>query len=70
MLRVAPSEMLVGTVYLGEWQTKVRDLVEAIRGSALSDEVMLQVQKIGMLIILGIMMLAIYVDLGRFFGNP
>ncbi|MEJ2322360.1 MAG: RIP metalloprotease RseP [Gammaproteobacteria bacterium] len=45
-------------------------LVEAVRGSALSDEAMMQIQKIGMLIILGIMMLAIYVDLGRFFGIP
>ena len=45
-------------------------LIEAIRGSALSDEVMLQVQKIGMMIILGIMFLALYVDFSRFFGIP
>jgi regulator of sigma E protease len=45
-------------------------LVEAVRGSALSDETMVRIQKIGMLIILGIMSLAIYVDLGRFFGIP
>jgi len=45
-------------------------LIEAIRGSALSEEVMLQVQKIGMMIILGIMFLALYVDFSRFFGIP
>ena len=45
-------------------------LIEAVRGSALSDEVMLQVQKIGMMIILGIMFLALYVDFSRFFGIP
>jgi membrane-associated protease RseP (regulator of RpoE activity) len=31
---------------------------------------MLQVQKIGMMIILGIMFLALYVDFSRFFGIP
>ncbi len=31
VLRVTPSDLLAGTVYLGEWQTKVRDLVDAIR---------------------------------------
>jgi ATP-dependent Clp protease ATP-binding subunit ClpC len=30
VLRVSPSELLAGTVYLGEWQTKVRNLVEAV----------------------------------------
>ena len=29
VLRVSPSELLAGTVYLGEWQTKVRELVRA-----------------------------------------
>lgn len=45
-------------------------LIEAIRGRELSEEMMIQVQKFGMMIILGIMFLAIYVDLGRFFGIP
>ncbi len=31
VLRVNPSDILAGTVYLGEWQTKVRDLVEAVK---------------------------------------
>ncbi|MEM9381103.1 MAG: AAA family ATPase [Planctomycetota bacterium] len=30
VVRVAPSEMLVGTKYLGEWQTRVRALVELV----------------------------------------
>jgi ATP-dependent Clp protease ATP-binding subunit ClpC len=30
-LRVTPSELLVGTMYLGEWQTKLKELVQAIR---------------------------------------
>jgi ATP-dependent Clp protease ATP-binding subunit ClpC len=29
VLRVSPSELLAGTKYLGEWQTKIRSLVEA-----------------------------------------
>lgn len=28
VLRVLPSELLVGTKYLGEWQTKVKELIE------------------------------------------
>jgi ATP-dependent Clp protease ATP-binding subunit ClpC len=31
VLRVAPSEFLAGTVYLGEWETKLRNLVAAAR---------------------------------------
>lgn len=31
VLQVTPSELLAGTTYLGEWQTKVRDLVQAVR---------------------------------------
>jgi len=31
VLRVSPSELLAGTRYLGEWETKVRDLVRAAR---------------------------------------
>jgi ATP-dependent Clp protease ATP-binding subunit ClpC len=31
VLRVAPAEFLAGTVYLGEWETKVRNLVQAVR---------------------------------------
>jgi len=31
MIRVTASELLAGTKYLGEWQTKVRDLVQATR---------------------------------------
>jgi len=31
VLRVNPSDILAGTAYLGEWQTKVRDLVEAVK---------------------------------------
>ncbi|MEM1451874.1 MAG: AAA family ATPase [Planctomycetota bacterium] len=30
VVRVTPSEMLVGTKYLGEWQTRVRNLVELV----------------------------------------
>jgi regulator of sigma E protease len=43
-------------------------LIEAIKGSPLSDKVMEQGQKVGMLILLAIMGLAFYVDLNRFFG--
>lgn len=31
VLRMAPTEFMAGTKYLGEWETKVRELVEAIR---------------------------------------
>src|SRR5262249_26445559 len=31
VLRVSPSDFLIGTKYLGEWETKVGELVEAIR---------------------------------------
>ena len=33
MLRVNPSDPRAGTVYLGEWQTKVRDLVASTKSS-------------------------------------
>lgn len=31
VLRVAPSDLLAGTTWLGEWQTKVRNLVQTVR---------------------------------------
>jgi ATP-dependent Clp protease ATP-binding subunit ClpC len=31
VLRLSPAEFLAGTAYLGEWETKVRNLVSAIR---------------------------------------
>ena len=31
VLRVSPSDFMAGTKYLGEWETKVRELVEAVR---------------------------------------
>ena len=31
VLRVNPSEILAGTVYLGEWQTKVKELIESVK---------------------------------------
>jgi len=31
VLRVSPSDFMAGTKYLGEWETKVRDLIEAIK---------------------------------------
>jgi ATP-dependent Clp protease ATP-binding subunit ClpC len=31
VLRVAPSDLLAGTTWLGEWQTKVRNLVNTVR---------------------------------------
>ncbi len=31
VLRVSPTDFMAGTKYLGEWETKVRELVEAIR---------------------------------------
>jgi regulator of sigma E protease len=43
-------------------------MIEAVKGSPLSERVMEQGQKIGLLILLGIMSLAFYVDLNRFFG--
>ncbi|HBH35483.1 MAG TPA: RIP metalloprotease RseP [Gammaproteobacteria bacterium] len=43
-------------------------LIEAVKGSPLSEPVMLQLQKVGLIIIAAIMFLAIYVDLHRFFG--
>ena len=43
-------------------------LIEAFKGSPLSERFMEQGQKIGMLILLAIMGLAFYVDLNRFLG--
>ena len=43
-------------------------LIEAIKGKPLSDKFMEQGQKIGLLILLGVMSLAFYVDLNRFLG--
>ncbi|MEW8508795.1 MAG: sigma E protease regulator RseP [Candidatus Thiodiazotropha sp.] len=43
-------------------------LIEGIKGSPLSDRVMEQGQKIGLLILLAIMSLAFYVDINRFLG--
>jgi ATP-dependent Clp protease ATP-binding subunit ClpC len=31
ILRISPAEFLAGTAFVGEWQTKVRDLVQAVR---------------------------------------
>ncbi len=31
VLRISPTDFMAGTKYLGEWETKVRDLVEAIK---------------------------------------
>jgi ATP-dependent Clp protease ATP-binding subunit ClpC len=31
VLRISPAEFLAGTLYLGEWETKVRNLVQAVR---------------------------------------
>jgi ATP-dependent Clp protease ATP-binding subunit ClpC len=31
VLRVAPADLLAGTTWLGEWQTKVRNLVQTVR---------------------------------------
>ncbi|MEN8214584.1 MAG: RIP metalloprotease RseP [Pseudomonadota bacterium] len=43
-------------------------LIEAVKGGPLSEHAMLQLQKIGLMIIAALMFLAIYVDLHRFFG--
>ena len=43
-------------------------LIEAIKGSPLSEEMQIQGQKIGMVLLLGLMGLAFYVDLSRFLG--
>lgn len=43
-------------------------LVEAVKGSPLSDEVMIQAQRIGLFILLLLMALAFYVDLSRLLG--
>jgi len=43
-------------------------LIEAVKGSPLSEEMQLQGQKVGMVLLLGLMGLAFYVDLSRFFG--
>jgi regulator of sigma E protease len=43
-------------------------LIEAIQGRPLSEKFLEQGQKIGLLILLGVMGLAFYVDLNRFFG--
>ena len=31
VLRMSPTDFMVGTKYLGEWETKLRNLVDAIR---------------------------------------
>jgi ATP-dependent Clp protease ATP-binding subunit ClpC len=31
VLRISPSDFMAGTKYLGEWETKVRELVEAVK---------------------------------------
>lgn len=31
VLRVSPSDFMAGTLYMGEWETKVKEMVEAIR---------------------------------------
>lgn len=31
VLRISPSDFMAGTTYLGEWETKVRDLVNAVK---------------------------------------
>lgn len=43
-------------------------LVEAIKGSPLSEAVQAKAQTLGMMLLFGIMFLALYVDFGRFFG--
>ncbi len=43
-------------------------LVEAVRGAPLSDQAQLQGQRIGMVLLLALMTLALYVDLGRLLG--
>jgi regulator of sigma E protease len=43
-------------------------LIEAVKGSPLSDEVMMQGQRIGILLLLALMGLAFYVDLSRLLG--
>jgi regulator of sigma E protease len=42
--------------------------IEAVKGSPVSEAVMEQGQKIGLLVLLGLMSLAFYVDLVRVFG--
>ncbi len=43
-------------------------LIEAVKGSPLSDEAMMQGQRIGMLLLLALMGLAFYVDISRLLG--
>ena len=43
-------------------------LVEAAKGSPLSDQAQLQAQRVGMAILLALMVLAFYVDLSRLLG--
>jgi len=43
-------------------------LIEAVKGSPVSDEMQFQGQRIGMVLLLGLMGLAFYVDLARVFG--
>ncbi|OOY83996.1 hypothetical protein BOW13_10085 [Solemya velum gill symbiont] len=43
-------------------------LIEFLAGRPLPDSVQARAQGIGMMIMLGIMLLALYVDFGRFFG--
>ena len=43
-------------------------LIEAIKGSPVSEVIQAKAQTLGMMIMFGIMFLALYVDFGRFFG--
>jgi regulator of sigma E protease len=42
--------------------------IEAVKGSPVSEEVMIQGQKVGLLLLIGLMSLAFYVDIIRVFG--
>jgi membrane-associated protease RseP (regulator of RpoE activity) len=43
-------------------------LIEAVRGSPLSEEAQMQAQKVGMMLLLALMTLAFYVDINRLLG--
>jgi regulator of sigma E protease len=43
-------------------------LIEAVKGSPLSEQIQLQGQRIGMAVLLLLMGLALYLDLGRLLG--
>ena len=45
-------------------------LIEALKGSPLSESAQIQGQRIGILILLGLMTLAFYVDISRLLGSP